>query len=147
MKTKEYLSQVHVLDKKIEQRFNDAEEMFQLAFGLKSQDYSGERVQTSPDPDRQLNLIRRYIEIEQEANRMLIQFMDLRHKIVSEIQELEDTRMVELLYLRYVRYMRLEEIADTMRKTDGEPYSYDHIRRLHGLALQEFEKCHRNATF
>jgi hypothetical protein len=47
-----------------------------------------------------------------------------------------------LLVRRYANFESLVEIAYRMN------YSYDHVRRLHGLALREFEdlypdKCRR----
>lgn len=147
MTAKEYLSQIRLLDRKIDQRIEEAAELRQIAVGLRSPELKNDAVQTSPSGDPIGSAVGRYLDIEAEVNAMIDRYIDLKHKIIGEIHELPDQRMVELLYLRYVKYMTLEEISCRMEKQNGGHYSYDHTRRLHWRALKEFSKCHRNATF
>jgi len=158
MTAKEYLSQIKLLDRKIEQRIQQAEELRRIAYGLRSPEIKQDAVQTSPEGDPIGNAVIRYVDVETEIDTMVDRYVNLKHKIIGEIHELEDPRMIDLLYLRYVKYMTLEEIACTMEKANGGHYSYDHTRRLHWKALKEFSKrhgnvlkdfpkCHSNATF
>lgn len=145
MTVKEYLNQIRALDKKIDQRIEEAAELRQIAFGIRSPDLSGDRVQTSPDPDKRSELVHKYIVLENRINELIDQYVDMKNKIIGEIHALPDMRLSELLYLRYVKYMRIEEIACTMKKTNGDAYSYQHILRLHGKALKCFGKKYGNA--
>lgn len=147
MTAKEYLGQLRILDLKIRQRAEECEDLYHRAAGFKALDYSSDKVQTSPDPDGNMALVQQAWELERENIRMILRFNALKHKIIGQIHSMGDPRMAELLALRYVQYLPLEKIADVMRKGNGQPYSYDHIRRLHGEALQKFAKCHSNATF
>lgn len=141
MTAKEYLNQIRLLDRKINQRIQQAKELRRLA-GLHSQEIKQAAVQTSSAGDPIGNAVSRYVDVETEIDTMIDRYVNLKHKIIGEIHELEDPRMVDLLYLRYVKYMTLEEIACTMEKANGGHYSYDHTRRLHWKALKEFSKCH-----
>lgn len=146
MTVKQYLGQVRQLDLKINQRFDQVEELKQIAAGVKSPGIKGSMVQTSKEGDPIGNIVNKYLDIESEIDELIDRYVSLKNKIIGEIQSLPDPRMIELLYLRYIKYMRLEEIACTMKKKNGNAYSYDHIQRLHSKALYEFSKCHGNAV-
>lgn len=146
MTAKNYLRQIRLLDQKISQRVEEAAELRQLAIGFHAVEIKEDAVQTSPDGDKLAEAVGRYVDMEEEIDRMIDDFVDLKHKIIGEIQGLSDQRMVELLYLRYVKYMRLEEIACTMKKADGTAYSYEHIRWLHGISLRKFAESYSFLT-
>ncbi|MCF0230661.1 MAG: hypothetical protein HUJ76_13330 [Parasporobacterium sp.] len=72
---------------------------------------------------------------------LLIRELELaRHRIIGEIQSLEDSRHVDLLYRRYVSWQSWEQIADVMH------YDKRHIHRLHGDALLAFRKTVMNES-
>lgn len=146
MTVKQYLDQIRQLDLMINQRIEQVEELKQIAAGVKSPGMKMEMVQTSKEGDPIGNIVNKYLDMEKEIDAMIDSYVDLKDKIIGEIQALPDPRMVELLSLRYIKYMRLEEIACTMKKRNGYPYSYDHIRRLHSMSLNAFQKCHSKAT-
>ena len=133
MTVKEYLNQIKLLDMKIDQRIQEAAELRMIAFGIRSPDLNGERVQISPDPDAKSIIIHRYIQMEEQINRMIDEFVDEKHKIIGEIQQIEDPRYSKLLYLRYVKYMSIQEISEAMH------YGYEYTCRLHGRALRAFK--------
>ena len=101
--------------------------------GCNAIDY-GERVQTSPSADEIPNEVIRRAELEADISRKIERFLQLKHKIINEIQSLDNAVYVSILYKRYVEYKSLEEIAVEMN------YSYRQIKRLHGLALLDFKK-------
>ena len=129
---KEYLRQLHRLEICIEQRQEELNRLREL-IGSHAIDY-GERVQTSPSADSIPNEVIRRAELEADISRKTERFMQLKHKIINEIQLLDNAVYVNILYKRYVEYKSLEEIAVEMN------YSYIHIKRLHGYALLEFKK-------
>ena len=129
---KEYLRQLRRLEVCIEQRQEELNRLREL-IGSHAIDY-GERVQTSPSADSIPNEVIRRAELEADISRKIERFLQLKHKIINEIQSLDNAMYVSILYKRYVEYKSLEEIAVEMN------YSYIHIKRLHGYALLEFKK-------
>ena len=144
MTAKEYLSQLRLLDIKINQKIKEAEELKALAFNAGALSAEGERVQTSlSGSSRQCDMIEKYVDLQVEIDSEIDKYVDLKHKIINEIHQLSDPRYVELLNLRYVpdkegRVKRLEDIAVVMKKSNGGEYSYQRIRELHGYALKAF---------
>ena len=128
---KEYLRQLHRLELCIEQRQEELNRLREL-IGSHAIDY-GERVQTSPSADSIPNEVIRRAELEADISRKIERFLQLKHKIINEIQSLDNAVYVSILYKRYVEYKSLEEIAVEMN------YSYIHINRLHGYAFLEFK--------
>lgn len=140
MTAKEYLRQIRALDVKIKQRTDEQIKLRNEAMQNGSPGLSADKVQTSISGDRMGDLLATCAELDAEIKKLIDRFVKVRHRIIGEIQSLGDRRYVEILYLHYVDYKRLEEIACIMKKTNGEPYSYDHIASLHGYALQEFDE-------
>lgn len=143
MTTKEYLSQIRILDIKIKHKQEELEELRTKAIST-TQVLSQDRVQTSMTGDKMAKLVEACLELESEIAKMNIYLLQQREKIINQIHQLTDARYVELLYLRYVCYKRLEDIACIMVKRNGESYSYEHILALHGEALQNFSKILTN---
>lgn len=129
---KEYLRQLHRLEVCIEQRQEELNRLREL-IGCNAIDY-GERVQTSPSADSIPNEVIRRAELEADISRKIERFLQLKHKIINEIQSLDNAVYVKILYMRYVEYKSLDEIAEKMN------YSYRQVLRLHGTALKEFRK-------
>lgn len=129
---KEYLRQLRRLELCIEQRQEELNRLREL-IGSHAIDY-GERVQTSPSADSIPNEVIRRAELEADISRKIERFLQLKHKIINEIQSLDNAVYVSILYKRYVEYKSLEEIAVEMN------YSYRQVLRLHGMALQEFKR-------
>ena len=129
---KEYLRQLRRLEMCIHQLEEELEKLREL-IGSLPVSYD-ERIQHSSSADGIPNEVARRIELEEDIKRKIGQFLRLRHKIINEIQSLDSYVYSSILYKRYVEYKTLEEIAVEMN------YSYIHIRRMHGYALQEFRK-------
>ena len=147
MTAKEYLNQVRLLDLKISQKQEERDHLKAMAAGNSSPMLSKDKVQTSGSGDKMARTVDKYIDLEKEIDKMISQYVDMRDHIIDQIHSLGDSKYVELLYLKYVgqkgkderiHYLRLEEIACIMRKSNGLPYTYEHIRSMHGEALKRF---------
>lgn len=143
MTAKHYLMKVHTLRKQCE----SLERKFMLvrskAEGIKGISYDKDRVQTSPTNTLEeaavelVSIEERYKDLIHEYNTAIV----IR---VQQIQAMENPTYAEVLTLRYIEdrpkekdgswQLTLDEIADRMG------YSYVHVARLHGEALQAFEK-------
>ena len=133
MTVKEYLRQIHCIEYKIRLIESEITEMRANLTAIGGAP-EGERVQTSKTGDTMPDRLSRVIEKEEKRKRLLIEYTETREKIIDQILSMTDRRHVELLYKRYVENKRLEQIACECN------YSYTHIKRMHGQALQEFAK-------
>ena len=134
MTAKEYLQQIRKLDILITQRRKELEEL-RLQDGVRGISYEGDRVQTSPKGEANyVRLVEKRAKLEGEINELITELYELRHKIINEIQLLDNDVYTDILYKRYVEYMSLERIAVEMH------YSYFHTCKLHGGALKELER-------
>lgn len=135
MTAKEYLSQLRLLDIKINHKIKEAEEMKALALNAGALRAEEEKVQTSlSGSSRQCDMIEKYVDLQTEIDSEIDSYVDLKHKIINEIHQLSDTRYVEILHRRYVDGEKFELIAVDMN------YGYEWTCRLHGQALLAFEK-------
>lgn len=137
MTAKEYLQQLHRADVIIDQRIQEKADLRERLSSIGSFDYARDRVQTSTPGDAPyVGLIEKIIDIEDEIDRLIDGYVDLKHKMISEIHGLQDSRYIEILYKKYVEGKRLEEIAVEM------DYTFQYVVLLHGHALKEFSKKH-----
>lgn len=140
MKAKEYLQQLKRLDTLINQKIKELDELRSIST-VGSVDYSTERVQSSHSQDALfVRIVHRMIELEQEINAEIDNFVDTKHLIINQIHTLRNTDYIMLLFKRYVEYKSLERICVEMN------FSYDYIKHLHGYALKAFEETVLKST-
>lgn len=132
MTAKEYLSAVYRLHVLIEQRRSEREAL--KAFdGITGVDYSQDRVQASHSHDAPFaRTVEKLVLLDAELSRMLEDYTAAKHKIIGEIQSLDNPVYMNILYKRYVEFKSFEAAAVEMH------YSYGHVIRLHKLALGAF---------
>ena len=130
MTPKEYLKQIAKYDYKI-YRLDDEILTLRAKLGAKGISYDKVKVQSSPTD--QTDLIAKMIDMEAKADELRVEALELREKIISQINDMEDPIDAEFLYLRYVKCLNLELIA---RKIG---YTYEYAGQKHGIALQKFE--------
>ena len=140
MTAKEYLRQLKNLEIKIDQRRLERDRLIADAMGNGSPRLNPDKVQTSCAGDQMGDRLAEAADIQKEIDWLINKLIADRHKIIGEIHTLNDARYIQILYLHYVEGKKLEVVAETMVKSNGEPYSYDHIASLHGMALQEFDR-------
>ena len=131
MTPKEYLSQIMRLDGRIRRRMEQKEELESLC-GLSGSSL-GERVQTSAKAEASfVRMVEKCEAMAEEINRLIDRYVDTKNNIIGQIEAMPDELYARVLCKRYVEAKRLEQIALEMN------YSYIHVRRLHGMALQAF---------
>ena len=141
MRAKEYLKQLKVAQTKIEQMSLEIANLKTVTAGIASNTSNTEKVTSSRTvEDKMAQSVTNYCDLEIDFRQKRWEYMQLRSKIISEIHELSDSRYIQILYMHYVQDKRLEEIACTMTKANGDPYSFAHINELHGEALNRFEE-------
>lgn len=73
------------------------------------------------------------IDLQEEINRKMDRFVDLKREIRNLLEQLEDPNHVKVLHKRYFEYKTWEQIAIEMQ------YSYRNVCNIHGKALQAFD--------
>lgn len=132
MTTKEYLNQISRLNRMINNKLVEIKQLKDLACGISSIN-SGDRVQSSPDFDKIGSKMAKIDELEHALDQTIDQYVDLKNKIISQIDSMEDENVYNVLFSRYIEKKSFELIAIEME------YSWRQIIRLHGKALKQFE--------
>ena len=136
MAPKEYLMQIQKLNVLIDQRIQELDELKHFD-GVGAIDYSKDRVQTSPQGEATfVKVVEKICLLEEQINKNIDKFVDLKNKVIGEIQGLSNPVHIQILYKKYVEFKRLEVIAVEMN------YSYDYIKHQHGYALQAFGRMY-----
>lgn len=139
MNAKEYLQQLKKLDIMINQKISEKNELQRKAQSVRAVDYSKERVQTSHSDEASFaKQTDRIVDLEAEINAEIDAFIDQKHTVIGQIQQLNDVRHVDLLFKRYAQFKNFDCIAVEMN------FTYQYIIELHRSALQNFQTTYEN---
>lgn len=133
MDTKQYLNQISRLDRMINNKLSEIAQLRELACSVKAIT-NEEKVQTTPNFDKIGTTYCKIAEMEKKLDKLIDEYVDKRNLIISQIDGIENETYYDILFARYIEKKTFEKIADEMT------YSWRQIIRLHGRALQEFEK-------
>ena len=131
MTAKEYLQQLDTLRDEIESTNLALEKIFTEAQGIKAIVYDKDKVQVSSDNHSE-NFMIKLAELGEDYARMQMRYKLERDKRIAMINSLANPIHVRILRKRYIDGKTFEEIAVALH------YTYRHVTRLHGSALQEF---------
>ena len=137
---KQYLDQLRVIDTKINQKMEELADLMTTATSTGAIDYSKDRVQTSPQ-NAQENRICKYVDLDAEINREIDEFVDIKHRVTKEIQELNVDYYIKILFKVYVQYKTVKDAANEIG------LSYQYVRDLHKKALKAFEELHTDLHY
>lgn len=133
MTTKEYLNQISRLNRMINNKLVEIQQLRDLALGISSIS-TGERVQSTPDFDKIGSKMAKIDELEKNLDETIDKYVDLKNRIIGQIESMEDEITYNILFSRYIEKKQFELIAIEME------YSWRQIIRLHGKALKQFEE-------
>ena len=141
MTAKEYLSQLGVLDQKIKHKKQELREAKgDRGIHAKKDGSEVENVQTSfgsTQGNQTEAQALRVVSLEEDIEDRIIQYMELKHRLIDEIHDINDSLFIDILYRRYVRNERnFTQIACDMG------YTYKYVINKHGEALMAFERAH-----
>lgn len=131
MKAKEFLRQVYKFDRMVENKLAERRQWQEIATGASPQT-TGERVQSSGNPQRMADAIGKYIDIEREINESIDRLVDAKRDVIAVIEQLNATEY-DVLHKMYVQFMTLDEVADRKSK------SYSWVTTVHGRALKNVQ--------
>lgn len=133
MTAKEYLCAVQDKDKDIIAQQEYIEALRSVLESI-SVNMSGERVQSTSDPDKFGKVFAQIDEEERKLERMKYDFVMYKLAVVNAIKQVQTEKYRTLLYEKYINYKSFKLIAVQMN------YSYDYILELHKDSLIEFEQ-------
>lgn len=135
MDTKTYLQQISRLDRMINNKLSEIQQFRELARSV-SAVKNEERVKTSSNFDKMGSTYCKIEKMEKELDDLIDTYVDKKNLIVSQIDGIDNETYYHILFARYVEKKTFEKIADEMT------YSWRQTIRIHGRALQEFEKLY-----
>ena len=140
MTTKEYLSQISRLDRMIKNKLTELSQLKEMSYSLSSIP-NEEKVQTTPNHDKIGSAYCKIEEMEENIDKLIDEYVDKKNKIIAQIDSMEDETHYDILFSRYIEKKTFEKIAADMH------YSFRNTTRLHGKALQAFEKKYGQLYF
>lgn len=136
MTTKEYLSQVSSLERRIRTQKDEIDMLRELSVSVSIR-YDGERVQTSGCHDSLASAVIHIQEEEDKLADMIKKYLEVKEIIKNQIFRMDNPLYSDLLFEKYVVGLSFIKMQETMN------YSRRQLIRLHGVALLEFEKKYK----
>lgn len=133
MTAKEYLSQLKKDRVRIDKLLEKKEVLFSRATKT-THSMNVEKVQTSGKSDMVADNVIKSIEIGEEIEVLVYDYIQRKHDIIDQIQSLSEVNYIDVLFKVYVQGMNLKAAAKQMGK------SYAYVKELHKRALIEFGK-------
>ena len=131
MNAKEFLRQIKKLDRLIENKLIEIQRWKDIANNTTAT-LSGERVQSSGNPQKIADAIGRYIDLEREINQDIDELVEAKKDVISVIEQLNATEY-DIIHKIYVQYLTLEDVADAYDRT------YSWATTIHGRALKHVQ--------
>lgn len=131
MNAKDFLRQIKKLDRLIENKLIEIQQLKDTANNTTA-NLTGERVQSSGNPQKIAHAIGRYVDLERELNQDIDKFIDAKKDVISVIEQLNATEY-DVLHKIYVQYLTLEDVADAYDRT------YSWATTIHGRALKHVQ--------
>lgn len=133
MSAKEYLQKLRYIDAWINAIIETVSRHRELLSHIRSIDTTADKVQVSHRSQMETTIIK-IADLERDLNKKIDELVNLKRNAMEKIDCLADNDHKLLLTARYINMKSWEEIAVDMC------YTYQWVHRLHGRALQEFDK-------
>ena len=134
MTAKEYLRQLWNLDREIEIKYRELEEL-RAQVGIKAQPDPNENVgHSGSTSDPVSDIAVRIVQMEHRINRKIDRLINLKRKITAQIDGMENRNYRMVLTCRYVLMQTWDDVAESVG------YERRQCIRIHGMALQEFAR-------
>ncbi|MBS5967041.1 MULTISPECIES: hypothetical protein [Peptoniphilaceae] len=130
MNAKEYLKQAFYLDKRINSKLEQVENLNALATKATST-LSDMPKNPNRGSSKLEDTIVKIVDLQEEINRDIDKLVDLKAEMVGTIKQIQDKELQVILEKRYLCFETWEKIAVDMN------YDIRHIHRLHNRGLKE----------
>lgn len=133
MNAEQYLNQIKTLDVKINQKLKEIADLRAQLCSVKGVDYSKTVKSTSHSVNAPFTeLTDKIVDLEAEVTKEIDDFAREKHKIINEIQCLDDRNYIDVLFKKYVEYKSYKQIAVEMG------YGIDNVYKIYRKALKAF---------
>ena len=130
MTAKEYLRQLWQLDREINIKYQELEQL-RASIGIKAM-RQGDVVVSGETSDPVAETVTRIVSMEEHLNRKIDKLIDLRKKITDQIDGMDSRIFRNILTCRYVLMQNWDDVAESVG------YERRYCIKLHGRALQAF---------
>lgn len=110
----------------------ELEQMYTLATNV-TVSTDNERVQTSGSKDKVGDTVSKIVDLQNEINNMIDEFVDKKQEIIKTIEKLSNADEYDVLHKHYIQNKNWVQIAEDMS------YSYQGIHKIHNRALKEVQ--------
>lgn len=128
MNAKEFLRKVKKLDKLIANKLIEIQQWKDMAENT-TVEMTGERVQSSHNPQKIADAIGRYIDLEAELKADIDALVAAKKDVLAVIEQLEATEY-DILHKIYVQHLTLWDVAEAYNRT------YSWVTTVHGQAVK-----------
>ena len=137
MKTKKYLGQIERYNRMIEFKTNELKTLREMALVIKSSGSDDMKIQSGSPKNKLEESCIEIADAEQELKALISRFLNAKKKIISEIEQLDNTNEYTVLIMRYVECRSMRDIAESLN------YSVKNIERIHTNAIENFTLMYR----
>jgi len=130
---KEYLQKIKYYDDRINYGLEEYEKLQAMVTRI-TPVLKQDVVSASGSQDKLGDTVAKMVDLLTQINRDTDTYVDLKREAKALLDKVKNPTYYKILHKRYVLYHSLEQIAVEMN------YTYRWVKRLHGRALQAFEK-------
>lgn len=134
METHEYLSQLKNIDRRIDDKLEEAKSWYLQAQNIGGKELSADKVQTSKKADPMADAVVYYLTCCDEASELAHKLAEKKKTILKQLDGLDNEKHYNILKAYYLKNKSLIEIGY------DEGYSRSQIRRIYLSALESFER-------
>ena len=133
---KEYLEQIQLCDRHINNKIEELSRLNSLALKVTSS-MKQVAVFGSGSQDKVGDAVSKIIDLQREINEDIDRFCDMKNERRKLIEQIKDPNQLDVLSKKYLLYETLEQIACEMG------FTYRNVCYIHGKALQTVSKILR----
>ena len=134
MNAKEYLSQIRNLSEAIRKDILEKDTWMSLAMSLSADPMAEKNNPNHGTHAPYERCIENVQELEERIAKRQAALSELKLKVASEIQQLEEQEDIILLTMRYIALMKWGEIGEKFDRSESS------VMKKHGKALRHFEE-------
>lgn len=131
---KEYLLNIERLDAQINVRLSEKDDLKEKLLHITPTLSPDKGSGGGGTQDKVAGIIAKMIDLESKINADIDRFADMKQEALALLDKMENPTYMTVLHRRYFLHETFERIATDMN------YTYRWVTRLHGRALQAFDK-------
>lgn len=131
------LFKIEQLNRKILKKEEHVLWLRSIVDSAKSPQLREDKIQTSIDTDKMSRVMCDIVDEENELDQLRAEYLELQVKVLDKIERIDVDLQRKVLKMKYLDFKSLPDIGEELH------YSYEHIRRTHKKALQNYKKNER----